>query len=73
MYNASIVAGLLNVQASFSDPNEGSFWILSVIQGALAFAADTVGTSVAALATTGFDVYRRCSRRTRSARRTCRA
>ena len=49
MYNASIVAGILNVQASFSDPNEGSFWILSVIQGALAFAADTVGTGVAAL------------------------
>ena len=57
MYNASIVAGLLNVQASFSNPNEGSFWILAVIQGALAFAADTVGTGVAALATTGFDVY----------------
>jgi hypothetical protein len=57
MYNASIVAGILNVQASFSDPSEGSFWILSVIQGALAFAADTVGTGVAALATTGFDIY----------------
>ena len=49
MYNASIVAGLLNVQASFSNPNEGSFWILSVIQGALAFAADTVAIGVAAL------------------------
>jgi pimeloyl-ACP methyl ester carboxylesterase len=57
MYNASIVAGLLNVQASFANPNEGSFWILSVIQGALAFAADTVSTSVAALAATGFDIY----------------
>ena len=56
MYNASIVAGLLNVQASFSNPNEGSFWILSVIQGALAFAADTVGTGVAALGATGFDI-----------------
>ena len=57
MYNASIVAGLMNVQASFSNPNEGSYWILSVIQGALAFAADTVGTSIAAMAATGFDIY----------------
>jgi hypothetical protein len=57
MYNASIVTGLLNVQASFSDPNEGSFWILAVIQGALAFAADTVSTGVAALAGAGFDIY----------------
>ena len=56
MYNANIVTGLLNVQASFSDPNEGSFWILSVIQGALAFAADTASTGVAALAATGFDL-----------------
>jgi len=56
MYNASIVSGLMNVQASFSNPNEGSYWILSVIQGALAFAADTVGTGVAALAATGFDI-----------------
>ena len=58
----------------FSNPNEGSFWILSVIQGALAFAADTVGIGVAAL---GGDRVRRrthrSSRRTRSARRTCRA
>jgi hypothetical protein len=57
MYNASIMAGLFNLQASFANPNEGSFWILSVIQGALAFAADTVGTSVAAMAATGFDLY----------------
>jgi len=57
MYNASIVAGLFNVQASFSNPNEGSYWILSVIQGALAMAADTVSTSVAAMAATGFDIY----------------
>jgi pimeloyl-ACP methyl ester carboxylesterase len=57
MYNASIVSGLLNVQASFANPNEGSYWILSVIQGALAFAADTVSTGVAALAATGFDIY----------------
>jgi pimeloyl-ACP methyl ester carboxylesterase len=57
MYNASIVSGLLNVQASFSNPNEGSYWILSVIQGALAFAADTVSTGVAAMAATGFDIY----------------
>ena len=57
MYNANIVTGLLNVQASFSNPNEGSYWILSVIQGALAFAADTVSTGVAALAATGFDIH----------------
>ena len=57
MYNASIVAGIANVQASFANPNEGSYWIYSVIQGALAFAADTVSTSIAALATTGFDIY----------------
>jgi pimeloyl-ACP methyl ester carboxylesterase len=57
MYNASIVAGIVNVQASFANPNEGSYWIYSVIQGALAFAADTVSTSIAALATTGFDIY----------------
>ena len=56
MYNGSIVAGLMNVQASFSNPNEGSYWILSVIQGALAFAADTVGTGVAALGAAGFDI-----------------
>jgi pimeloyl-ACP methyl ester carboxylesterase len=56
MYNASIVAGLMNVQASFSNPNEGSYWILSVIQGALAFAADTVGIGVAALGATGLDI-----------------
>lgn len=57
MYNASIIAGILNVQTSFSNPNEGSYWIYSVIQGALAFAADTVSTSIAALAAAGFDVY----------------
>jgi pimeloyl-ACP methyl ester carboxylesterase len=57
LYNANIVSGLLNLQASFANPNEGSYWILSVIQGALAFAADTVSTSVAAMATTGFDLY----------------
>ena len=74
MYNASIIAGLLNLQSSFSNPNEGSFWIYSVIQGALAFAADTVVDERrrrwrrrASICT------RRSSPRTRSARRTCRA
>ncbi len=57
MYNASIIAGLLNLQSSFSNPSEGSYWIYSVIQGALAFASDTVSMSVAAMASTGFDLY----------------
>ncbi len=57
MYNSSIIAGVLNIQSSFSNPNEGSYWIYSVIQGALAFAADTVSTSIAAMSATGFDLY----------------
>jgi pimeloyl-ACP methyl ester carboxylesterase len=57
LYNASIVNGVLNVQASFANPSEGSYWILGVIQGALAFAADTVGLSAAAIGSAGFDIY----------------
>jgi hypothetical protein len=55
-YNYNIVAGLLNLNASFSDPNEGSFWIYHVIQGALALAAETVDVSLFAVAGLGMEL-----------------
>jgi predicted alpha/beta hydrolase family esterase len=56
MYNANIVTSLLNVNAAFSDPNDPQFWIRQVIQGAMAFAGDTVSVALAALGTAGFDL-----------------
>jgi hypothetical protein len=55
-YNYNIVAGLLNLNTSFSDPNEGSFWIYHVIQGALALAAETVDISLFAVAGLGMEL-----------------
>ena len=45
-YNYQIAAGILNLNTSFSNPNEGSFWIYHVIQGALAAAAETIDLSI---------------------------
>jgi hypothetical protein len=56
LYNANIVAGLTNISLSFSDPNEGSFWVYHVIQGAMAFASDTVSIGLTALGAAGMDI-----------------
>ena len=55
-YNADIVAALLNVNASFADPSDPQFWIRQVIQGAMAFAGDTVTVALTALGSAGFDL-----------------
>jgi hypothetical protein len=55
-YNANIVTSLLNLNAAFPDPNDPQFWIRHVIQGAMAFAADTVSVAIAALGSAGFDL-----------------
>ncbi len=55
-YNANIVAALLNVNMSFPDPSDPQFWIRQVIQGAMAFAADTVTVAITALGSGGFDL-----------------
>jgi hypothetical protein len=56
-YNAQIAMGLFNARNSFSNPNEGSFWIWQVIQGALAFATDAYNLTGVALGSAGFDVF----------------
>ncbi len=55
-YNYNIIAGLLNLNTSFSNPNEGSFWIYQVIQGALALAAETVDVSLFAVVGAGMEL-----------------
>jgi hypothetical protein len=55
-YNANIVTALLNINASFGDPSDPQFWIRQVIQGAMAFAADTVTIGLVALGGAGFDL-----------------
>jgi predicted alpha/beta hydrolase family esterase len=55
-YNANIVTSLLNVNAAFVDPNDPSFWIRQVIQGAMAFAGDAVSLAITALGSAGFDL-----------------
>jgi hypothetical protein len=55
-YNANIVAALLNINTAFPDPNDPQFWIRQVIQGAMAFAADTVTVAITALGSAGFDL-----------------
>jgi predicted alpha/beta hydrolase family esterase len=55
-YNANIVTSLLNINASFVDPTDPQFWIRQVIQGAMAFAGDTVAVALTALGSAGFDL-----------------
>jgi hypothetical protein len=55
-YNYQIAAGLLNLNAAFSNPNEGSFWIYHVIQGALAAAAETIDLSLFAVLGAGMEL-----------------
>lgn len=55
-YNANIVTSLLNLNAAFADPNDPQFWIRQVIQGAMAFAGDTVTLALTALGSGGFDI-----------------
>jgi pimeloyl-ACP methyl ester carboxylesterase len=56
LYNYQIVRNLANIQASFTDPNDPSFWIWNVIQGAMAFGVQAVEISVAAFSAGGFDL-----------------
>jgi hypothetical protein len=56
-YNVQIAMGLFNARNSFANPNEGSYWIFQVIQGALAFAADAYNLTGVALGSAGFDLF----------------
>ena len=56
LYNANIVTSLLNINTAFVDPSDPQFWIRQVIQGAMAFAADTASLAVYALGSAGFDL-----------------
>lgn len=56
-YNLQIALGLYNARNSFANPNEGSWWIFQVIQGALAFATDAYNLTGLALGSAGFDLF----------------
>lgn len=56
-YNLQIALGLYNARNSFANPNEGSYWIFQMIQGALAFAVDAYNLTGIALGSAGFDIF----------------
>lgn len=55
-YNYQIASGILNLNTSFSNPSEGSFWIYHVIQGALAAAAETIDVSLFSVLGAGMEL-----------------
>jgi len=56
-YNVQIVYALLGIRNAFANPNDSSYWIYQVIQGALAFANDAYNLTGIALGSAGFDLF----------------